>query len=150
MPKMWAEASMTEVDNLVSEKALESYVKELAELYGWSYYHQVTGVICPSCHKPTFSKREGPGFPDLVLAHPNGRLIFAELKSQKGKLREGQPEWLALLNTGRGREVYLWRPSDMDTIALILQPTYDGPTEATLELPDRSPYPSTQKETQTP
>ena len=141
---------MTEVDNLVSEKALESYVKELADLYGWQYYKQVTGVICPHCHRPGFSKRDGPGFPDLVLAHPCGRLIFAELKSQKGKLREGQPEWLALLNTGRGREVYLWRPSDMDTIALILQPTYDGPTEATLTLPGFDLYSNTQQEMQTP
>ena len=134
---------MTQADNLVSEKALESFVKELAKVYGWSYYHQVTGVICPSCHKPTFSKRDGPGFPDLVLAHPNGRLIFAELKSQKGKFRDGQEEWLALLNHGRGREVYVWRPSDMDDIARILQPSYDGPTEATLTLPGVDLYSTT-------
>jgi len=121
-------------DDLVSEKDLDRYVKDLAKVYGWSLYHQVDAVFCPTCRKPTFSKKDGPGFPDLVLAHPNGRLIFAELKSQKGPLREGQAEWLQLLAKGPA-EVYIWRPSDMDTLAHILQPSYVVPPGPTLVLP---------------
>lgn len=123
-------------NNLVSEKDLDRYVKDLADLYGWQRYHQVTGVFCPTCRKPTYSKVAGmPGFPDMVMAHSNGRLIFAELKSQIGTLRPGQPEWLLLLNRGQGREVYLWRPSDMDAIAQILQPGYVVPPSGTLIFP---------------
>ena len=122
-------------DNLISEKDLDRYVKDLAKVYGWSLYHQVDSVFCPTCRKPSFSKKDGPGFPDLVMSHPNGRLIFVELKSQKGTLRPGQPEWLQLLHRGKGREVYLWRPSDMDTISQILVPSYDAPIGQTLALP---------------
>lgn len=123
-------------NDLITEKALEGYVKDFTDLYGWSNYHQVTGVICPHCKKPTFSKVAGdPGFPDHVLAHPNGRLIFAELKSQKGPVKETQADWLQILNLGRDREVYLWRPSDMDAIAEILQPGYTAPERAVLALP---------------
>ncbi len=126
---------MTQADNLVSEKALLTYVHDLAKVYGWKMYHQVDTGPCPKCHTPNWSKRIGPGFPDCVLAHENGRQIFAELKSQQGTLREGQAEWLMLLNISRGREVYLWRPSDMDAIAQILQPSYEGDMEGTLVLP---------------
>lgn len=126
-----------DIDSTISEKELQTFVLELARGFGWEVYHQVDAVFCPTCHKPTFSKKVGAGFPDLVLAHPNGRLIFAELKSQKGPLREGQPEWLKLLHIGNGREVYLWRPSDMDAIVQILQPAHDATPGETLVLPDR-------------
>ena len=126
------------LNDSISEKELQAYVKDMAMLYNWSSYHQVTSVFCPTCKKPTYSKVSGDsGLPDLVLAHENGRLIFAELKSQKGALRPGQPEWLKLLHRGRGREVYLWRPSDMDAISQILIPSHDASPGETLILPDR-------------
>ncbi len=128
---------MPNTNDLVSEKDLDKYVKDLAKVYGWLLYHQVDAVFCPSCRKPTFSKKDGPGFPDLAMGHPNGRLIFAELKSQRGPLRDGQVAWLKTLNVGGGREVYLWRPSDMDDIAQILQPAHDAPIGQTLILPDK-------------
>jgi hypothetical protein len=46
-----------------------------------------------------------PGFPDLVLAR-GGVVLHVELKSEKGKVRPEQSEWLAEL----GGEI--WRPSD--------------------------------------
>ena len=125
---------MANVDGLISEKELLRYVEELAQLYDWSLYHQVDTGACPHCHQPNFSKRIGPGFPDVVMAHSTGRLIFAELKSQKGVLRNGQAEWLQLRHL-HTPEVYLWRPSDMDGIAQILEPGYDAPTGLTLVLP---------------
>jgi len=111
-------------NGLIKEKELLRYVEELATVYGWDLYHQVDTGACLHCHRPSFSKRIGPGFPDLVLAHPKGRLIFAELKSQRGAIREAQAHWLEILDQ-QGREVYLWRPSDMDDIAQILQPVYE-------------------------
>lgn len=52
-----------------------------------------------------------PGFPDLVLARA-GVVLLAELKSEDGKLRPGQEEWLDAVDT-HGR---LWKPSHWDTI----------------------------------
>ena len=58
------------------------------------------------------------GFPDLVLVR-NDRTVFAELKTDKGKLSVAQDGWLNLLR-GTSNEVYLWRPSDMDDVLGIL------------------------------
>ena len=54
------------------------------------------------------------GLPDLIMAR-RGRVIFAELKSTKGKVRPDQQMWLDEL-TARvpdvTHEVYTWRPAD--------------------------------------
>jgi hypothetical protein len=63
-----------------------------------------------------------PGFPDLVLAR-RGRVIFAELKSEKGHLTKEQASWLGHLSSVRGTiapEVYEWRPSDLPEIQSVL------------------------------
>ena len=122
-------------DSWISEKALGQYLHDLGTLYNWEMYHQVDTGACPNCHRPNYSKRVGKGFPDWVMAHENGRLIFAELKSQKGVLEDEQAAWLKTVYAGQGREVYLWRPSDMDAMAQILQPGYDAPVGETLVLP---------------
>lgn len=58
------------------------------------------------------------GFPDQVLIRD--RIIFAELKREKGKPTTNQIEYLDGL-AAAGGEVYLWRPSDIDEIAEILR-----------------------------
>jgi len=72
------------------------------------------------------SKGSAHGFPDRVLARD--RVIFAELKRElTGKRSEdknrapspAQVEWLDRL-AAAGAEAYLWRPSDLDEIAVIL------------------------------
>jgi hypothetical protein len=63
---------------------------------------------------------DGKGFPDLVLARPP-RVIFAELKTAKGKLGPEQENWLAALTACPGVEVYVWRPDQLDDIAQILR-----------------------------
>lgn len=82
----------------MDERALQSAVLDLARLLGWKCYH-------------TFdSRRSEPGFPDLVMAHPRGGLIFAELKSETGMLTPEQDAWgLALLLTGS--PLVIWRPA---------------------------------------
>jgi hypothetical protein len=47
------------------------------------------------------------GFVDLVLARA-GVVLFYELKSEKGRLGKGQPEWAAAI----GAQYRLYRPSD--------------------------------------
>jgi hypothetical protein len=56
------------------------------------------------------------GFPDLVLARA-GRVVFAELKSEKGELSPHQRDWQSDLV---GQEYNLWRPGDIEFIADIL------------------------------
>ncbi len=80
--------------------------KGLAPMLGWRL-----------CYHTLRSKGSQSGFPDRVLVRE--RIIFAELKREKGVVTPGQVEWLNGL-AAAGAEVYLWRPSDLDEIALIL------------------------------
>jgi len=86
-------------------------VKMEAKQNGWMYFH------------PYDSRKSEPGFPDCTMVR-NGRLIFAELKAYKGargKPTEFQQDWLEELATVRTAEVYLWNPSDMETIKQVLK-----------------------------
>lgn len=89
----------------MSEKEFQRWVVELAEWYRILTYHNPD------------SRRSNPGFPDLVLV---GRyVVFAELKTDKGRVSEKQREWLTRLNAA-GQKAYVWRPSDRTLITRIL------------------------------
>ena len=94
----------------VSERIWQDQVEHLAKLNGWLVFH-------PSPHqvRPGVFRTDGQGFPDLVLAHKERGLIFAELKTERGKVSAAQKAWaLAILPHA---EWYLWRPSQIDLIA---------------------------------
>jgi len=81
----------------VTEAQLQQMVIDLAKWCGYFYFHD------------NDSRRNRRGFPDLTLVHQrNGRLIFAELKADKGRLRPEQKAWLEAL--GVHHEAYLWTP----------------------------------------
>jgi len=93
----------------VTEADLREQVRDLAKLFGWKM--QFTWL---SWHSPK-------GFPDVFLAHPiQKRIMWAELKSEKGKLSPEQEAWLQLLRDC-GQEAYVWRPGDIEEIARILR-----------------------------
>lgn len=99
----------------LTEKQFESQVKDLAKIFRWKYYHTWRSIHSPA------------GFPDCVIIRiePIPRLIFAELKSEKGQPTPEQYEWLCLLqNIDVVVEAYLWRPSDIEDIAEILKPEW--------------------------
>ena len=85
-----------------AEADLQRQVIALAESHGWLVYHT---------HN---SRGSQPGFPDLVMARGQ-RVIFAELKSNLGRVRPEQQQWLDTL-LAAGQEAYLWRPRDWPTI----------------------------------
>jgi hypothetical protein len=85
----------------LTERQFQAQVVGLAKFYGWREYHT---------HD---SRRSQPGFPDLVLVRGE-ELIFAELKTEKGRVRPEQVEWMAVLEQVPGVDVFLWRPSDFD------------------------------------
>lgn len=95
-------------DRPLSERDFQRQVLDLARIYRWRAYH------------PMLSKWSERGFPDLTLVRPP-RLIFAELKRDRGQTTIHQDEWAQLLAGCPGVEYYLWRPSDLDAIALVLQ-----------------------------
>lgn len=93
----------------ISEKDFQRQVVELADYCGWLCYHT---------HD---SRRSAPGFPDLVLTRPP-RLVFAELKTEKGRIRPEQSVWLeALASCTEPPESYLWRPRDLGEIQALLK-----------------------------
>ena len=115
---------MLEPKNLITEKELLQFVVELARVHGFLVYHQIDTGRCVKCGNPNFSKRIGPGFPDLVIAG-HGRVLIVELKSEKGPTRPEQKEWGEVLRKGPA-EYYFWRPSDMDTLTQILATNSGG------------------------
>jgi len=85
------------------EKEFQREVLTLAKDCGWTHrYHTY------------FSDRSERGFPDLVLVrHPSGRvgeIIFAELKTMKGKMTPAQEDWYGALRSVPNLRVCLWRP----------------------------------------
>ena len=92
----------------MTEKEFLQQVRDLAKLCGWLVYH-------------THDSRRSPeGFPDLVLVR-NDKIIFAELKSEKGRTTSAQEMWLKALEKVPGVDVYLWRPSDWDRVVEVLR-----------------------------
>lgn len=90
----------------MSEKHFLQQVRSLCRLLHYECYHTYR------------STRSEPGFPDLVIAG-HGRVLFAELKTERGRLTDPQQRWLNTLREC-GAEVYLWRPSDWEQIVQIL------------------------------
>ena len=96
----------------LSEKEFQDQVLEAADKAGWWRHHD------HDSRKQDW--RADSGFPDLVLAK-DGRIIFAELKAEKGRMSSSQLLWIDHLQPNAGVEVYIWRPDDWDEIVQVLQ-----------------------------
>jgi len=93
-----------------TEARLLREVRRAARQNGWADYH------------PAISMGSPAGFPDLVLVRPPV-IIFAELKSARGRLTSSQRAWLERFQQCSipGRiETYIWRPGDWPDILRIL------------------------------
>lgn len=91
----------------VSEAAFQALVVDLARWLGWECWHD------------NDSRRNDAGWPDLVLVRDE-RMIVAELKAERGRLRAEQAYWMRLLLRVKGVEYRLWRPRDWETIVRTL------------------------------
>ena len=98
------------------EKHFQQKVITVAQYYGWLVQH--TRAVNSEGRWMTPISGD-PGFVDLVLVHLTRGLIFAELKSDRGKLSEHQVNWVDLL--GLYAVCHVWRPKDMHTIVHRLQ-----------------------------
>jgi hypothetical protein len=102
----------------VAEDHFQRDVVTYAESHGWLWNHNPD------------SRKSKAGLPDLILVRCLGngdwRLIFAELKTEKGGVRPKQRLWLNAL--GRVASmcqghviVALWRPSNFEEIVETLK-----------------------------
>ena len=102
----------------VDERSFQDAVVAVAQLAGWRCVHyrparrQDGSWRVPGAY-------DAAGFPDLTLVRAP-RLVYAELKSERGRASEAQKEWLAALQLIPAVEVYLWRPSDWPAITATL------------------------------
>lgn len=91
-----------EIARAMSERELSDHVVAWARWRRWLVYR-------------THDSRHSPaGFPDLTLVRLGsqvGRLVFVELKSERGRVRAAQAEWIEHLDCVPGVEVYLWTPA---------------------------------------
>ncbi len=93
---------------VITEKDLREQIRDLCKVLGYKFYFSWTSI-----HSPR-------GMPDLILVKPP-RILFVELKTDKGQVSEYQKEWLDILNECPGCEVYVVRPSDIEEFAKVLQ-----------------------------
>ncbi len=86
-----------------NEKQWQKRVEGALRQYGFLVYHTLR------------SKGSTPGFPD-ICAVKGERLLYVELKTEKGKLSEHQRAWLDALAAVPCAEVFVWRPSQFDEV----------------------------------
>ena len=98
---------MSPVNGAMTEKELQASLVRAAKTFGWRVY-----FTWRSLHSPK-------GFPDLCMVRGD-RLIFAELKTDKGKVTPDQQAWQDDLRAFGKCEVHLWRPSDLESAYQVL------------------------------
>ena len=106
----------------VLEKDFQKAVIDLAQLLNYKCAHFRAVKITRkdgSVYHATPVAADGEGWPDLVMVG-NGRVIYAELKSEKGVVSKGQEDWLRGLEDA-GVECYTWRPSMWEELKGILE-----------------------------
>jgi hypothetical protein len=100
------------VKGQMSEAQWQAQVVQLAQTFGWLVQHTRPAKVGDKWVTPITGD---VGFPDLVLAHPERGVLFAELKAERGRLSAGQVEWGRVLKAA-GAECYLWRPDDLTAV----------------------------------
>jgi hypothetical protein len=117
------------------EKDWQRDIIRLAQTLGWRVAHFRPAQTSKGWR--TAVGADGAGFPDLVLVRD--RVVFVELKNEKGRMSEQQLEWKAALEVA-GAEYYLWRPDDLDDAMAVLleRQRRDAPVDVTGYTPDGS------------
>ncbi len=103
------------------EEDFKAEVIVYARIHGWkvAHFRPARVLVNGELTWRTAVEADGKGFPDLVLARP-GRLVIAELKSERGVVRHDQEEWLDLFRLTPA-ETFVWRPSDWEAVQKVLE-----------------------------
>jgi hypothetical protein len=100
------------IELCITEEQFYQQVVDLAHVLGWRVAHFRAAQTAHGWRTPVGA--DGEGFPDLVMVRA-GRIIFVELKSQKGVPSFEQAQWLQELGGA------LWKPSDWELIERTLR-----------------------------
>lgn len=95
---------------MITERALKDACVDLAKAHGWLVFHALPSINVRGRWATHFQGH--PGFPDLVLVHPAGALVVAELKSDIGRVTPSQQRFLDAF-TAAGVESHVWRPAEL-------------------------------------
>ena len=91
----------------VTEDQLLDGITDALMVGGWRWWH-----IRRSDRALTMGD---PGFPDIIAVHPVRGVLALELKTETGRYRAGQREWLAALD-GKRISARTVRPADYQAL----------------------------------
>lgn len=97
--------SKVSMETTMTEAQFQRKITDLCDWLGLRWHHE------------TDSRKSKKGFPDLVIVGEH--VIFAELKSKRGKVTDAQAGWISDLRNA-GAQVYLWYPHDWPAIHELL------------------------------
>jgi len=103
------------------ESEYQQQIIDLAHLYNWRVAHFRTVRVQRangSVYYATALAADGAGFPDLVLVRE--RVIYAEIKTNRGVLSDEQKIWRDML-LAAGEEWYVWKPKDFESVKEALK-----------------------------
>lgn len=97
------------------EKDYQAKVMKFARDHGWmvAHFHDSRKMVRRGNKYIPVADGDAAGFPDLLLARGTD-LLFWEVKTELGKTKPKQDEWLLTLREG-GHEARVVRPSDFDS-----------------------------------
>lgn len=96
----------------MKESDFATWIEAILDLGGWTWTHFEPAVR--QSGRWATPMRGDRGFPDYVALR-DGRLLFAEIKSETGRLSRDQERWRDELRLA-GAEWHLWRPDDRPLI----------------------------------
>ena len=113
---------MTRLPLKLTEGAFQEMVMDLARARKWrvAHIHDSRRQVKDERGIRWVGDKDVAGFPDLVLVRLS-RIIFAELKTDDGKVTEVQAQWLKELELTGKVEVCVWRPKTWDSVIALLR-----------------------------
>jgi hypothetical protein len=106
--------ALTTIITRISEAAWQRTVVEIAQWNRWGLIFHAPANRPINGHVQNMTA----GFPDLCMVRGR-RLLFVELKRERGRTTAAQREWLAALVL-TGAETAVWRPSDLEEVQRVL------------------------------
>ncbi len=106
----------------ISEAEWQTVVIDLAHAFGYRCVHWRPARVLRDGIETYETPVGGDGkdFPDCIFFKKDHPVIYAELKSEDGKVRPGQQEWLELIASCSMAEAFLWKPSDYEEVIRVL------------------------------
>lgn len=102
----------------MNETEFSDKVAGLAQTCGFKVFHVRSAMTSKGPRTPV--QYDGKGFPDLLLVHPQRKIVaFRELKVPPNKLSVEQRQWGLALNAAEA-DWEVWWPSDWPEIVRFL------------------------------